>query len=80
MTPDQSRLLDALEAFVINYPRAGRTRRQFWDEYGGLEDPLVAAAEAADDDEMRNRLGEIMDDAHEGYGCPPEQEDEVMEV
>lgn len=80
MTPEQSRQLDALESFVVNYERAGKTRRQFWAEFtvasGDLE--RLAFGDDADGD-LSNRYFEILDLAHEGYGGSPEQQDEIME-
>lgn len=80
MTPEQSSQLDALESFVVTYQRAGRTRRQFWDEFivasGDFE--RLAFGDDADGD-LSNRYFEILDFAHECYGCSPEREDEVME-
>ena len=80
MTPEQSDLLDALERFVTDYQRPGKTRRQFWDAFhqrAGDLDGLAFAEDANED--LQNRYFEILDYAHEAYGGPEESLDEVME-
>ena len=80
MTPDQKRRLDDLDAFLMTYKRAGKTYGQFWDEFHKRAGDLRALAFAESADPALSQLYlEILDSAHEGYGGPPEQMDQVME-
>lgn len=79
MTPDQKQRLDDLEALVVRYSRAGKTYGQFWDEFHEAAGDLEKLAFTRDDNELSDRYFDILDGAHEGYGGPPEQMDQVME-
>lgn len=80
MTPDQQRDLDELSAWVMAYPATGRTRREFWlafDERAASLDALASSEDA--DPDLRLAFGEIWDDAHERFGGPESQADDVMD-
>lgn len=80
MTTDASHLLDRLQAFLRDYQRKGRTYAQFWADFdretAELErlaagDQLPAA--------QADRYFDLRDAAHDGYGCPPERMNDLME-
>jgi hypothetical protein len=80
MTPEQQRKIDELHAFVIDYQRAGKTRRQFWEEFDALEGDLRELAFSDDaDPDLREALCEVLANADDaGYAAAPERDDEIM--
>ena len=80
MTPEQSEQLDALERFVMDYKRSGRTRRLFWDDFHRRAGDLQGLAFAEDaNEDLQNRYFKVLDHAHQVYGGPDEVMDQVME-
>jgi hypothetical protein len=80
MNLDTERRLEALSAFVIGYASAGKTRRQFWEEFAWLAGDLesIVWSENSDSD-LRQRYCEITDQAVEaGFAAPEDRMDEVM--
>lgn len=80
MTPEQEQKIEELHQFVINYQRAGKTRRQFWQEFDALEGGLQAQAFADDADAgLREAFCEVLANADDaGYAAEPGRDDEVM--
>lgn len=79
ITPDQAKRLSDLTAFVTSYPRAGKTYRQFWDDFDEAEKVIAGEARAEDaDEELVAAYFEIVDTAHEAFGGPADQMDQVM--
>lgn len=73
--------LEALAAFVIDYDRRGKTRRQFWDAFDAQAGDLNSIAMADDaDPEWTERYCEILADADDaGYTVPEERLDEPFD-
>ena len=80
MTSDHTHQLDALESFVRSFDRSGKTRRQFWEEFGDVAGELEGLAFAADGDpHLSDRYTDILAMAdHAGYAGPDDQLDDVM--
>lgn len=80
ITQDQRKLLDELDAFLMNYERAGKTYGQFWDDFWEAGKVIDAQARADDaDEDLVEAYFEIYDSAHEAFGGPEEQMSRVME-
>lgn len=80
ITPDQHKRLKELDEFVMNYQRAGKTYSQFWDDFDEAGKVVDAQARADDaDEDLVEVYFEIVDEAHEAFGGPPEKMDQVME-
>lgn len=79
MTRDTSALLDHLQAFVSGYPRVGRTYGQFWEEFGLQAAELEAIVHAQDANaQVVERYYDLVDAAHDAYGCAPGRENELI--
>ena len=81
MTPEQARKIEELDSFVVHYARAGKTRRQFWDEFHALAGDLGKQAFAHDGPaDLRERYCEVLANADDaGFDGPEDCMDEVME-
>src|SRR5690606_25030589 len=75
MDSHAAKLLEELQAFIAKYPRQGRTYGQFWEEFHAHArqiQGLVNTAEA--DPEVVARYVDLLDGAHDAFGCPPGHE------
>lgn len=81
MREDLDTRLRALWEWVGAYDRQGKTRRQFWEEFGSQAGDLEQLVWADDADEaLREHYTEILVLAGDlGYEGPDEAMDEVME-
>lgn len=80
ITDEQDAQLGALREWVLDYKPAGKTRRQFWQEFdeqaGDL--PRQAWSEAADED-LRERYVDVVSLADDrGFAGPDEIVDRLM--
>jgi hypothetical protein len=61
MTADHTYQLDALESLVRSFDRHGKSRRQFWEEFGDVAGDLEQLAFAADaDPELADRYTDLL--------------------
>ncbi len=80
MTPEQTTALNHLAAWLRSFERSGRTRREFWSEFGARAGDLEAQAFADDaDPDLREAYLSVVDDAHREYGGPDDIADDVMD-
>ena len=81
VTDEHARRLDVLDAYVLNFERRGKNRRQFWERFGDIAGELeqLVFTDGAEP-ELSERYCEILANADgAGFACPEELLDEVME-
>lgn len=80
MTTKPTQLLDRLQAFLSGYQREGRTYAQFWSDFDREAEELdrLAAGDQLEDADA-DRYLDLRDAAQDGYGCPPDRMNDIME-